>query len=256
MLIGLAPLVMAGDEVIRISNAVDVANLNLFAAAGSPTQPVIVALENTGVIYSANANLPALNTAGFAAGSKVYIINRGGIYGAPGNGGAGGSVGGGIGAGGNGGHAIALGSSAIIDNALGQIFGGGAGGGGGGTYYYSDKKYTAGGGGGGGGQGYVASAGGARGTGKGGTPDACHGYAGYPGGYTGPGNGGPGGEVYGNIAGSGGNGGAWGTNGSAGASSHTAGAPGGVGGRAIVLNGNAVTWLAGNGADRVKGLIL
>lgn len=101
-------------------------NYNIFAAAGSPTEPVIVTLRiSAGVtIGSASTSLPALKTGIFPFNSQIIIINAGDILGAGGLGKAAQE------AGLPGGPALSLETPVSITN-TGHIFGGGGGGGGG-----------------------------------------------------------------------------------------------------------------------------
>jgi hypothetical protein len=125
-------------------------NHDVFAAAGSPTDPVVVVLTiaRNVIVGSSSPALPALTTGAFRQGSRLIIRNRGSILGAGGAGGSGGN--GGSGGqpracgrdGAAGGAAISLGMVTTLRN-RGLIFGGGGGGGG-----VSGCNITAGGGGG------------------------------------------------------------------------------------------------------------
>jgi hypothetical protein len=149
-----------------------------------------------------------------------------------------------------------------ITNANGSIFSGGVGGGGG-TYYDAVNSLSCGGSG-GGGQGYGTSLGASIGT--------CFSGAAYPkggagnnGSQSGFGAGGPGASKCANYctdSAAGGNGGGWGENGVTAANSVRRDSPatlfnpgklGGAAGKAIVTNGNAVTWISGNDATHLKG---
>lgn len=230
------------------------ANRNLCTLAGNPTTAgqYRFTLASGGVVYSGSTGSPALTTGTcWPSGSTVTIVNNGTIYGMGGNGGNGGN--GGSGAdyptvGTAGGNSIALSYPVTINNTNGYIYGGG-GGGGGGARYVAKGVTRGGGGGGGGASGTTNSAGG-----TGGTSTCCgsglNGAAGTTAG------GGVGGTSLGGDGGLGGAFGAAGASGANGSGSITeSGAAGGVAGKAIDTNGNAITWLGGNTTTRVKGAV-
>lgn len=231
-----------------ITISANTANLNVHTAAGSPAGPVAVTVViNPGIyVYSDGPALPALTTAGLAAGSTVTITNNGSILGAGGWGGNGMPVSAGM-PGYAGGNAIWLTVPATIDNTSGAIFGGGGGGGaGGGAFSHCTAGTSYRGVGGSGGQGYV---GGGAGTGT---------AAGNVGSPAAPGAAVPGGTITACAGiGGGGAGGAWGLSGSGGTIGSSGGAStGGAAGYAVRLNGNAVTWMGGNNAAQVKGSVM
>lgn len=209
----------------------DQTSYNVFTAAGSPATAVTVYVE-----VASGVKVRAFDFGGaWHASAKLILTNNGYIYGAGGNGGHGQNAGGGASvAGSPGSNAITLGNiDVLIDNTYGYIFGGGGGGGGGGT----PLAGSYGGGGGGGGQG--VSTGGLGGTGS------FPGNAGDDGTFDSLGNGGTSSAFHG------GPGGAWGDWGAAGQSGGTGGAPG----KAVNLNGHAVTWLGGNNGLQVRGAV-
>lgn len=265
----------ATGPVITVS--ANTANLNIHAAAGSPAGPVAVTvIVSPGVyVYSDGPALPALTTAGLAAGSTVTITNNGSILGAGGKGGDGSA-----GVGQAGGDAINLTVPASINNTNGAIFGGGGGGGAGnGSVDFvfgcagSYQMFRPRGGGGGGGAGYSVGPGGAGGPA--GTITATvmdfPGNPGAAGTLSAGGGGGTGGAGYWNNGATGGTGGAPGNPGAVGGtgygSSCSGGLPtgviatylggaGGAAGYAVRLNGNSVSWSGGNNASQVKGSVL
>lgn len=199
-----------------------VSNYSLFSALGSPSGVVEATLTITtdGICYS-NSSIAALTISGFAAGSKITVINNGYIIGKMGAGG---------GSEQDGDPAttpwtMTIGNDIILDNTYGNIFAGGGGGGGGGHSPIVN--------------------GGAGGAGAGcasdGTPTPAQ-----------PGENRSGGS------GKGGKGGGYGLQGAAGGTS-VIGAPGGnggVGGNAIRTNGHTITWLGGNNSTQVKGAVV
>lgn len=258
---------------------------NLRTAMGSPSGPQrIIVTINSGVeITSDDAAVPAFDEgSGWASGTVITIINNGKIYGM---GGAGGSSettisvdGSGLTSysgrtsGSAGGTALALRVPTTVDNGAGEIFGGGGGGGAGATIEGAGETdlFIAQGGGGGGGRGSTTSTGG-DGTASFSDPSGFvsqwrPGTDGSTGSSAALGAGGAGGVFSGgDSAGSGGSGGDWGASGSSG-STYTEAIPGtyavvntqtsgGAGGNAVALNGNSVTWLAGNTGARVKGAV-
>ena len=269
-----------GRERVVISS--NQTNYNLRTALGSPTSPKdIVVVINSGVEINSNStSTPAFDEgSGWAPGSKITIINNGKIYGMGGAGGNAGSARAEIypfedierNPGSNGlpgGPALALRVPTSIDNGAGEIFGGGGGGGGGGGYAYvnvdPDATWAVGGAGGGGGRGAFTSAAGSGGAASTDVAPDNLSVAGNGGNSGGPSAVGGGGSAYTLPAGfgttsAGGSGGGWGAagaNASAGSVSlggvGSAGS-GGAGGNAVVLNGNSITWIAGNTGARVKG---
>src|SRR6187399_1234576 len=251
----------SGPPMINITVSTHQYAYNLFAAAGSPAGIVAVTLTiDPGIVlYGDGVNYYGLEIGAFAVGSIITIINNGVIAG---GGGAGGMGGDGIDAppehveqdglpGLPGNTAIYTIRPIRIDNTNGVIYGGGGGGGGG----AADWK---GGGGGGGGTGHIAAAGGAGGPGTSG----YNGTAGNSGTNSAGGTGGAGGYYPsdGSRAGTGGNGGGWGEAEQIGTYSTPPFAPtpgtGGAAGKAIVTNGNAITWLGGNNSTQVKGPVV
>ncbi len=188
-----------------------------------------------------------------------------------------------------GGPALKLSAPTTIVNASGEIFGGGGGGGGGeatwyGAYCNEIPECAVSGNGGGGGQGGSTSNGGAAGDFSVAVGDPNPGFGGFGGNPGTSGNSssaGNGGSArttpvdaaannYRLISGIGGSGGAWGTAGSAGNTSSyidgglgpvvpprlvTGVGAGGAAGKAIDLNGFAVTWVSGNDSTHVKGAV-
>lgn len=237
----------SNKTIINLTISSNTTDYNIRTAAGSPaTASIVTVTINTGIIVGASAAGPyyfALDTgSGWAAGTELYLVNNGYIYG---KGGAGNSN--------NASSAIKLNWNLTITNANGYIFGGGGGGAQGYGHGTPGIGY-AGGGGGGGGQGYAGSAGGAPNN-NGGEP----GTAGDAGAMGYPGSGGAGGynSVYGTTGGNGGDGGGWGENGKP-SGANGAGAINnaiGYGGNAVVLNGYSVTWVNGNNGSRVKGAV-
>lgn len=241
---------------------------DVFVELGGPPGPIDATLTiNSGVDVTATTGNPAITTVGMHPDSTLRIVNNGDILGHGGAGGSGKNVqissefestciefnfkSGGS-AGSAGGDAIYTTIDLTIDNTNGNIWAGAGGGGGGDSYEFENVGY--GGGGGGGGIGTDTANGGAAGTATAigfncfGTPIVADGGAGGGGTTSAAGSGGAAGGAG---AGAGGAGGAdWGDDGSTGGSG---GFSGGVGGYAIRLNGNTVTWEAGNTAAKVKG---
>jgi len=265
---------------------------NLFTAAGSPVDPKTVNVTiSTGVIINANnPSIPAFNEGdGWAAGTTISIVNNGTIWGMGGAGGNGGAQTATSGSpndpspGANGvagGPAIRMTAPTLIANAAGLIQGGGGGGGGGGGYNAlgddgdSGVAVGSGGGGGGGGAGYTGSTGGSGGTVSGFTDPSTAGGSGISGGSAAGGNGGAGGSVSfywyypriitGSRGGRGGDPGEAGNPGQAASITDAismaveAGALGlgGAAGPSVVTNGFSLTWISGNGPDRLKGPVI
>ena len=215
-------------------------------------------------VYSTNTANPALTLGtGFAAGDTIRLVNNGFIMGMGGNGG-GNNINTPI-AGSPGGPAISLGISATIDNTNASAYIGGGGGGGTGSNTFNCAGGGAGGGRGGNGFSTTGGAGGGpgqtggTGTGTGGQGGGAGGggalnsNTGLSGGGGGggrifPGTGGSSGGGSANNAGSGNGGGGWGAQGGSGTGSAQ------PGGKAVALNGNIVTWVAGN-TTRVYGAV-
>lgn len=261
-----------GGVVVSTTLAASESNVDIFERAGRPAgaATVTVRISAGTIISSIDAATPALDFAGFIAGSQITIINEGLIAGHGGKGGRGGYAGDGGSAnlfgagtrGSPGGDAIRLPASACtisITNASGRIWGGGGGGGGGGPDHDGDGTNvacTGGGGGGGAGSGLGGDAG---------SFDDADGTPGVSGGTGLNGDFGAGGagEDTGGTGDSatGGNGGTWGAVGAAGQArtTHTLISQPGVGGaagKAINVNGGtAPTFVSGSGSPQVKGAV-
>jgi hypothetical protein len=253
-------------------------NFSLLASLGFvPSVSVAVTLTiNAGVtIGSVVAGSPAMDLSGLPAGSTVNLINNGYIIGKGGDG-ANGAMANYPGSGATiidanlaraGGNAIVgpgTGRTFNITNANGRIWGGGGGGGGGGAYD---------GGGGGNGTGNAGGGGGGAGGGRGGDGGLLGGSGDMRGGNGVDGSVGPAGvggtpgsgAQYGTgTTGASGAGGTYGVDGTTGAApggttpaGHTAlFSAGGTAGKAIELLGaSAPTFLSGNGAPNVLGLV-
>lgn len=277
--------VASNQFVFHISYDAD--NIDLFNFAGNPTYVGdFEFIVDPGVtVRSVSTSLPSLRTGIFADGSTVKLTVLGSIHGMGGAGGHGAPA-----AlyvpnplsevltrlrGNSGGDAVLLDMDISVDNSHGRIFGGGGGGSGacGLTFSWSFYTMHAPGGGGGGGQGAYISDGGAGGlagvfAGGGGSTSTA-GATGYQGGYAAPGMGGMGGMAGpatdytsgggtggGGLGDSGGSGGQWGADG---VTTYRAAdgfsVPGGAAGRAIRLNGKALTWVGGNNVNQVKGAV-
>lgn len=255
---------MVDNECLRNVNLIiasNTTNYNLYTAASSPTDKVLVSLTiNSGIVVgSGSTDSPSFTTgSGWVSGSKINIVNNGTIAGKGGNGGHSDTWTDSPGAGspgGYGGNAVNLLYPITLTNT--GLIGGGGGGGGGGTGGASYPNYCWSGGGGGGGAGSTASIGGsaqACGSGKNAGP-------GQPGTLLVGGNGAPQASWGSEVAGAGGKGGDLGmagTNagtGSGGNKPRNTGGLGGAAGKAIVTNGNAITWISGNEPAKVKGLV-
>lgn len=242
----------APNEVTRTISA-NIANVNMAALFGNPTTVASYVLTvNSGVyVYSSSTATAALVTGIFPAGSAVKIVNNGYIVGKGGPGGTGANNGGNGSPGGAGGPAISLSTPVTLTN--NGLIGGGGGGGGGSGAYINDNGSTVGGGG-GGGQGNGAA--GSKGT------VAT---------YTHTGTSGTAGSLTANGVGvatspwshRGGDGGTYGVAGSTGGdgafdyspSSVGSGLDGGAAGKAVLTNGNAITWISGNNPTQVKGAV-
>ena len=245
-------ILAGGIPVIDLTiSATQTALYNLFTAAGSRADPVVVNLTiNAGVVLEAGLD----EGSGWHSTTVVNITSSGIVAGIAGAGGTGGDgdpafhVNGYTGS--AGGDAIICRATTNITNTSGaaRITGGGGGGGGGGGAY--ETGTGSGGGGGGGGQGYNNAAGGSGGSGT------SNGFSGSAGAWSAAGAGSAGGyyHLLGDIqGGGGGNGGAWGTAGSNGGDGSDVGGAGGFGtggaggaaGWAVRKNGNAVTVTGG-----------
>ncbi len=235
-------------QVTPLTISANTTSYNLFTAAGSPVAPALVVCT-----VASGVTVGTLSTGTFPAGSVLKLVNLGKIVGGGGYGGHGGSSSGrgqhtAPGAGGDGGDAIVLGHDLEFDNGSGYIFAGGGGGGGAAALYVFSSE---GGGGGGGGSGYPGGAAGTKGIGF----DA-DGTDGGPGEITNGGGGGWSGPAGAHPTWRGGDGGTW-----------SAGSPGtdqmlppesgagGAMGRAVALNGHALTWASGHNESQVKGTI-
>jgi hypothetical protein len=232
---------LAGRRQINITLAVSqTTTYDVFTAAGSPSAPCDVTLTiNAGVELGgpigASAQAYAMTTAGFPAGSSLSIINNGYILGRGGLGGRGEEgLGGSMTPGEDGSGAINLGLNTTITNGSGFIFGGGGGGGGG------ARSGANAGSGGGGGAPYQTG-----GPGGSGFPTGANGDAGAT--ATRDAGGAPG--MAGNDGGTGG------LPGGDGSPGQGPGAAGGVAGKAINLNGFTATFLSGNDATHLKGVV-
>lgn len=200
-------------------------NVNVATLFGSPsTKITAVVTVNAGIIIgSTSTSSPSLDTTGLPAGSILFLRILGSAF-IVGKGGQGGPGGGGSGSDGlPGGNAINLTVQMLLDNA-GTVGGGGGGGAGGATWPGHDPAT----GGGGGGAGDDVGAGGV--------------------GYIGGGPGSPGTLTAGGANGGGHcpatNGASLGATASnSGSCDAQPGATGGVGGKAINLNGNSVTFI-------------
>jgi len=262
-----------GRRDIFLTISASEADYDLFAAAGSPTDPVnvFVTVESATVLYGSTTGLPGFKTgSAWAAHTELTLTNEGHILGMGGDGGEGASqVYTGQGDCSNttpatdglpGGDAMNLGWDITIDNTNGNIFGGGGGAGGQGCGHIANQEVAPGGGGGGGAGGNLTahSSGGIAGVASGASVvyTGCDGTDGT-GGATGQG-GDSGGVTLTTCPGDsyGGNGG--GDYGEVGYTStfsictDTEG-DGAIAGKAIELGGYAITWLGGNNASQVKG---
>lgn len=216
---------------VNLTISSDQTTYDLFVAAGSPTGAVVLTVTVAAGVYVGSFT----NVGAWAAGTTHKLVNNSYVVGV---GGAGNS--------GAGGDAITLGWPISIDNTNGVIGGGGGGGqrgktGSGGTQ----------GGGGGGGRGLPGGAAGAK-TGAGG--GAADGTAGTK---SARGTGGSRGSSGANHGGTGGNGGNLGFDGEQSGTNDAGARTGspGAAGKAIDLNGYAVTWLGGFNASQVKGAV-
>lgn len=216
-------------------------NFNVYSYFGNPTEVTDYVLVVDHEIYSTGSTVPALQTGTFPAGSKLTIVNNSYIRGAGGDGGN--NQGGNPSSGKAGGTAIFTQLPLTLDNTNGYIWAGGGGGG-------AVNKFQAMGAG-GTGRAFEAGGGGGAGSipGKGGV-GRWYGTGQY-GGTGGTANGSPGTLTTGGASG---HVGVYaGSLGVAGAGGDSAG---GRGGYSVQLNGNALTWIGGNDATRVKGVIV
>lgn len=256
-------------------------NVSTLSGYAAGAADVTIYVSSNVYVYSTNTANPALTITGATAGDTIRLVNNGFIIGMGGNGGnPGGYPGYTSYAAGAGGPAISISYPVTIDNTNASAYIAGGGGGG----YSLPPNGGLGGGGAGGGRGagtnssngpagggpgqvgtsaggQVADAkgGGAGGGGSGGGKTGPT-SAGGGGGRILPGTGGAGGvdSIRGGAGGSannpgggagtgaGGGGGGWG------AAGGNAGA--GAGGKAVALNSNTVTWVAGN-TTRVWGAV-
>ncbi len=201
---------------------------------------------NSGVdIGSTGIGSPAFTTHGLPSGSTLTIVNNGRIIGAGGRGGNGANSSSNppATAGGAGGNALEITIPTSIDNSNGYVFGGG-GGGAGGTWW---NGHCSSGGGGGGGAGSVGGAGG-----NGGGSGAKNGSAGS---IDGAGTGGAPGCNPSQCSRGAPGGGFGQPGGNSARCDLVAGLPGGAAGKAIITNGNPITWIGGNDANRVRGAV-
>lgn len=247
----------------------NVSDYNAEFELGGPTGIVHVRLTiDSGVIVSASSiAVPALSTGDLVAGSTLRIINHGQIIGMGGIPGKGGDVDAvapifslpgepGLPAG----PAMDIRIDVDLDNRDGDLFGGGGGGGGGGSGIVPGAVDCHSGGGGGGGAGAAVIAGAIAGI-----VGLCDfKTSGQPGGASTPtvaGVGGQGAVQHGScIAGNGGSGGQYGQAGQKGADQvgceqGSNGGLGGDAGKACELNGNTLTFIAGNNPTQVKGAV-
>jgi hypothetical protein len=233
----------------------------------------ITVTVNSGVyLWSDNTGVAGLALTGGTTGDTITLVNNGFIMGRGGNGNSG-----------VGGPALSLGRPTTVNNTNGSAYIGGgggggarntvptAGGGGGGAGGAPGGGASGGGGGAGGAIGASGSAGGGPGApggtgGGGGGNQGRFGTGGggggrvFPGvGASGQGNGSAGGSnnspgnTTTNATGGGGGGGGWGASGGSNFAPNGS-STGGAGGRAVLLNGNTVTWVSGN-TTRVWGAV-
>jgi hypothetical protein len=252
---GMMKMMRGARPFIALTVAVDTTNYNIRTQAiaapawiGGVAVDVVLTINTSiwvGLAFVGAANGAIDTGTGWTSGTNINIVINGSLAACGGTGGA--SNGG---AGSAGGDALYLQWPVSIDNGAGFIAGGGGGGGGGSQL--SDGTAFANGGGGGGGQGNPGGSGG---------PDSSGGSGPTAGTRTSFGLGGPGGVdgFFHLQAGSGGFGGAWAQPGATGGppdSGSSSPGAGGAAGRAIVTNGNAITWIAGNNVTQVKGAIV
>lgn len=254
-------------------------NVSTLSGYAAGAADVTIYVSSNVYVYSTNTANPALTITGATAGDTIRLVNNGFIIGMGGNGGSqyGGWAGISAYAATAGGPAISISYPVTIDNTNASAYIAGGGGGG----YSIPPNGGLGGGGAGGGRGAGSnSSNGPAGGGPGqvgtsaGASGGAGGGAGGGGGggsKTGPVSGGGGGRILPGTGGAGGfnniTGGAGGSANNPGAgSASTAGGGGGgwgaaggnagagAGGKAVALNGNTVTWVAGN-TTRVWGAV-
>lgn len=114
---------------VRYVNTVDRTAASIHELMGYPSQPGTYIFENRAKIVAGTASY-ALRTGFFPAGSTLIIINTGTILGRGGAGGAGRDGAGNVAPGGPGGAALYLDCPCSLDTGMGYIMGGGGGGGG------------------------------------------------------------------------------------------------------------------------------
>jgi len=229
---------------------------DLFTAAGSPSAALDIVLT-VGLDIDVGASTPA-NAAIYCStplptGSTLKIINKGTIIGAGGKGGAGWY--GIFEDGEDGGHALSITCPATINNAVGYVFGGGGGGGGGHAWaseQFGSSKVPAWGG--GGGAGSVAGIGGTL-VHVNGSSGSVYYVTALSGTRTTGGSGWQRGNSYSRAV-SGTKGGGLGAAGSNTPNDYpitqtmTAF---GAAGKAVDLNGHALTWAGGENTTQIKG---
>lgn len=241
------------------------ADINMAVLFGNPSggagYSYTITIDSGVTVYGTNApSYAALDIGSMPAGSSIYIVNNGSIFGKGGNGANSPNTPGATGNnGGAGGPAIMTSMPISITN-NGVIGGGGGGGGSGGVLGVNGVS----GGGGGGGQSFVASSGGTvtypgtAGAGQnGGSSGGGNGGGGGADGTSGGGSGGTNGATgsaganYNSVGTSGytapgGGGGGWGAAGGNGGSGYDSifGGAGGAGGKAVESSGQSITWLA------------
>lgn len=196
-------------------------NFNVYSYFGNPTEVTDYVLVVDHEIYSSGSTVPTLTTGTFPTGSTLTIINNSYIRGAGGNTGPT-QLQGGL----SGGTSIMSNMSLTIDNSAGYIWAGGGGGGMQSQWNPDNMNQRVTIGGGGAGRVVGLSVGMVRGS---------------NGTFTTGGNGG----YYNGVTG--------GKGGNCGDAGSTGGARGGY---SVQLNGNALTWIGGNDATRVKGAIV
>lgn len=271
-MLGVTQLAGFGRRQASVSATIDSSKIDFNLASwlqsqglwnGSAAFNGMVTIASGVAITASSAAVAAFNTGSFPGGATITLVNNGGIQGAGGVGGNGGNSVTSNGSGGQvGGHAMSLQIALTIDNTSGNIWGGGGGGGGGagtpllddGTENHAPIAGGAGGGAGGGGSGQNPGAQGSQGVGV-----ASAGGTGANGTSVAGGTGGAGGAGFNNNnpGGGGGAGGGPGAAGSAGAGTgFGTGGAGGAAGKAISLDGNpSPTFLGGNNASQVRGLV-
>lgn len=230
------PALFIASTGLTITYSSDTADVDLFAAAGSPVDDVVVNVIVNAELYASSTSSYGMDCDGFSSGSVINISGTGQISGARGGGGAGGAAQFGVrngSPGGAGGPALRLGCETNIAAGL-TVSGGGGGGGGGGNAIGRtpsgedcNSSGPVAGGSGGAGQNYNTSAAGGSGGGS-----AAAGTTG--------GTGGTGGAL--GASGSSGGGGSTGAPGSCSTGNILgAGGSGGAGGNSIVTQGNTYT---------------